>query len=183
MSFPRCILQLLVVAFCASLGMTEQPIKSIITGYGIRQPDAWTVLTQISGYASSSNTLSTGAQGSEHSATFSDPGDCATNTNVYPIGTLIYVVVSANTCPSLYGSLSPFLKAIPPKPPPYKLNPTHKKKPRDSKNTSPSKTSAAPAVPNPNPTSTSGWAYPATATKPNSASAPGPSPSPPPQPP
>ena len=52
-----------------------------------------------SGYASSSNTLSTGAQGSEHSATYSDPGDCATNTNVYPIGTLIYVVVGADTCP------------------------------------------------------------------------------------
>ena len=52
-------------------------------------------LTQIPGYASSSNTLYTGAQGGEHSATFSDPGDCATNIAVYPIGTLIYVVVGA----------------------------------------------------------------------------------------
>ena len=54
------------------------------------------MLTQTPGYASSSNTLSTGAQGGEQSASFNDPGDCATNVNVYPIGTLIYVVVSAS---------------------------------------------------------------------------------------
>lgn len=53
-------------------------------------------LTQILGYASSSNTLYTGAQAGEHSATFNDPGDCATNIAVYPIGTLIYVVVGAS---------------------------------------------------------------------------------------
>ena len=53
------------------------------------------LLTQLAGYASSSNTLYTGAQGSEHSASYTDPGDCATNIDVYPIGTLIYVVVSA----------------------------------------------------------------------------------------
>ena len=53
------------------------------------------VLTPSAGYASSSNTLYTGAQGSEHSASYLEPGDCATNIDVYPIGTLIYVVVSA----------------------------------------------------------------------------------------
>ena len=54
------------------------------------------MLMQSPGYASSSNTLATGAQGGEHSASFNDPGDCATNVNVYPIGTLIYVVVSGS---------------------------------------------------------------------------------------
>ena len=82
----------------------------------------WTcvALTRNSGFASSSNTLYTGAQGSEHSATFQDPGDCATNIAVYPIGTLIYVVVSASSKfifhfarhnvydkPSLHGFLQP----------------------------------------------------------------------------
>lgn len=55
----------------------------------------YNILTQTPGYASSSNTLATGAQGGEHSATFNDPGVCATNVKVYPIGTLIYVVVRA----------------------------------------------------------------------------------------
>ena len=89
MSVSRSVFQILVLAGLASFGLTEQPIKSIITGYGILS----------SGYASSSNTLYTGAQGGEHSATFNDPGDCATNIDVYPIGTKIYVVVGANPLP------------------------------------------------------------------------------------
>ncbi|KAF6225997.1 hypothetical protein HO173_012627 [Letharia columbiana] len=61
----RNIFRVIALACFASLGLTEKPIKSEITGYG---------------FASSSNTLYTGAQGSEHSL------------DAYPIGTLIYVV-------------------------------------------------------------------------------------------
>ncbi|CAD6591974.1 MAG: hypothetical protein ASARMPRED_005894 [Alectoria sarmentosa] len=105
MSPSRNLFRILELACFASLGFTERTIKSEITGYG---------------FASSSNTLYTGAQGSEHSATFQDPGDCATNIAVYPIGTLIYVVVSASSKfifhfarhnvydkPSLHGFLQP----------------------------------------------------------------------------
>lgn len=74
----RSTVWIVALAYIASRGLAaEQPIKSEITGYG---------------FASSSNTLSTGAQASEHSASYTDPGDCATNIDVYPIGTLIYVV-------------------------------------------------------------------------------------------
>ena len=93
----RKIVQLVAVACFVSVVHTETPIKSEITGYGTSCVRAcWPCyLLTITGYASSSNTLSTGAQGSEHSATFADPGDCATNDAVYPIGTKIYVVVGA----------------------------------------------------------------------------------------
>lgn len=77
MSVSRKILQTIALACIVYLGLAENIIESEITGYG---------------FASSSNTLYTGAQGSEHSASFKDPGDCATNIGVYPIGTLIYVV-------------------------------------------------------------------------------------------
>ena len=93
----RKTVQLIAVACFVSVVYTETPIKSEITGYGtsfIRTCWSCYVLTII-GYASSSNTLSTGAQAGEHSATFADPGDCATNLAVYPVNTKIYVVVGA----------------------------------------------------------------------------------------
>ena len=99
MTSSRNSLKILGLVLFASLGLTEQYIQSEITGYGTFF--AWLywagkVLTQSSGFASSSNTLYTGAQGSENSASFQNPGDCATNIDVYPIGTLIYVVVSGS---------------------------------------------------------------------------------------
>ena len=130
------------------------------------------MLTQTPGYASSSNTLATGAQGGEHSASFNDPGDCATNVNVYPIGTLIYVVVSASPYvvypPTMHHV--PLIESFFNSYPHASQSSLHMN--RDFKSTSRSKTPAAPALRNPNPILTSGWACLATATKPNSVSAP-----------
>ena len=127
------------------------------------------LLTQTAGYASSSNTLYTGAQGSEHSASYSDPGDCATNIDVYPIGTLIYVVVSAGPMIPFQPTRSLVLN----EPPlhiylfPTKSISAHTSN-RGFKSISRSKTPAALALRNPSRTSTSGWECPATATKHNS---------------
>ncbi|CAF9938152.1 hypothetical protein IMSHALPRED_000685 [Imshaugia aleurites] len=97
MAFLRNFLQILALAMFASLGLAEQFIDSEITGYEF-------LSKYQSGFASSSNTLYTGAQGSEHSASFNDPGDCATNIDEYPINTLIYVVTSS---PQLLQPISP----------------------------------------------------------------------------
>lgn len=170
----RSMLQILALACFASLGLAETSTESIITGYGIfnARSSETCMLTQFSGYASSSNTLYTGAQGSEHSATFTDPGDCATNIAVYPIGTLIYVVVSVAGIPMLnLGRLLCGNRTLPRNH--FQINLSQLTNCiRDSRNTSPSKTPAATALPNPNRTSTSGWASPATAIKPNSTRAP-----------
>ena len=171
MSSSPGFLRFLVFACLASLGLTEQYIKSIITGYGRYPVDATLlsciVLTRISGFASSSNTLSTGAQGSEHSASFDDPGDCATNVAVYPIGTLIYVVVGAIPHSAFFLARSSSHKGS-------SFSPVHlgSHSNRDCKNTSRSKTFARNAPQSPSRTSTSGWECPATATNHSSEYAP-----------
>ena len=172
--------QLVVVACFVSTVYTETPIKSIITGYGTSSVRAcWhCYLLTVLGYASSSNTLSTGAQGSEHSATFADPGDCATNDAVYPIGTKIYVVVGARLMKNFSTLHTPVfttaLLSIADTAPYTSSIHMQISSPiiRDFKSTSQSKTPAATALPNHSRTSTSGWAYPVTLTKPNSQPAP-----------
>lgn len=176
----RKTVQLVAVACFASVVYTETPIKSEITGYGtfpVRTCWPCYLLTVI-GYASSSNTLSTGAQAGEHSATFADPGDCATNDAIYPIGTKIYVVVGTRliiTSSTLHTPVftaallsikycsihTPFMQMQ-----------VSSQSTRDFKSTSRSRIPAGTALRNPSPTLTSGWASPVTATKPSSQHAP-----------
>lgn len=171
MSVSRKILQTIALACIVYLGLAENIIESEITGYGtlfvyIVEPRF--ILTRTLGFASSSNTLYTGAQGSEHSASFKDPGDCATNIGVYPIGTLIYVVVSAgpniqsSALQDPFSTTDLFLVAV------SSSFASYSHRSRDSRNTSRSKIPAAIALRNPSRISTSGWGRPATTTWPNS---------------
>lgn len=65
----------------ASLASAETVVNNaILTGYGAASNDP-----------AGSSTVCCGLEGSEHSATYDDPGTVATDNDVYPIGTKIYV--------------------------------------------------------------------------------------------
>ena len=60
----------------------ESTLHGIITGYGSASNDP-----------AGSSTICCGEEGSEHSATYDDPGVCASDNSKYPVGTKIYVPV------------------------------------------------------------------------------------------
>ena len=70
-----------LLAALTSMTVAEQTLSGKITGYGAASNDP------------PGATICCGLQGSEHSATYDDPGTAAADNNKFPTGTKIYVPV------------------------------------------------------------------------------------------
>lgn len=80
----RIITLAVAVLVCLiSTSAAEHTVNGKITGYGAASNDP-----------PDSSTICCGKEGSEHSATYDDPGVCATDNQKFPINTKIYVSVS-----------------------------------------------------------------------------------------